>query len=108
MNEPTISTNMFTRRHILAGAAVIGAGLIAAACGEDKNDATTTSDGTDSRSMTAAMARRRLSVSVPLRDEIGNHHASGQSSLATSCASVVLPLKTVPVSKTALRFRTTC
>ena len=45
MNEPTIPTNMFSRRHIFAGAAVIGAGLIAAACGEDKNDAGTTTAG---------------------------------------------------------------
>jgi len=37
---------MLSRRHILAGAAVIGAGLVAAACGSDKTDATTTSGGT--------------------------------------------------------------
>ncbi len=46
MTEPTIPTNMFTRRHILAGGAVIGAGLIAAACGDSKNGATTSSGGT--------------------------------------------------------------
>ncbi len=41
MNEPTTPTNTFTRRHILAGAAVIGAGLVAAACGNDKQTETT-------------------------------------------------------------------
>lgn len=46
MNEPTTPTNMFTRRHILAGAAVIGAGLVAAACGEDKEASVTTNSGT--------------------------------------------------------------
>ena len=39
MNEP-IELPTLTRRHILAGAAVIGAGLVAAACGSDKNNAT--------------------------------------------------------------------
>lgn len=38
---------MFTRRHILAGAAAIGAGLVAAACGSDDDDSGATS-GTSS------------------------------------------------------------
>ena len=46
MNEPTMTTPTLTRRHILAGAAAIGAGLIAAACGDDKNDAVNTSPAT--------------------------------------------------------------
>ena len=37
MNEPIIPSTL-TRRHILAGAAMIGAGLVAAACGSDTND----------------------------------------------------------------------
>jgi hypothetical protein len=41
MTSPTL-----TRRHILAGAAVIGAGLVAAACGSDSNDAVATSPST--------------------------------------------------------------
>ena len=38
MNEPTKVSPSLTRRQILAGAAVIGAGLVAAACGTDSND----------------------------------------------------------------------
>ncbi len=38
MNEPTTTIPSLTRRQILAGAAVIGAGLVAAACGTDSND----------------------------------------------------------------------
>jgi len=39
VNEPIIPSTL-TRRHILAGAAtLLGAGLVAAACGSDKNDA---------------------------------------------------------------------
>ena len=38
MNEPTTLSPSLTRRQILAGAAVIGAGLVAAACGSDAND----------------------------------------------------------------------
>ena len=44
MNEP-IKLPTLTRRHILAGAAAIGAGLVAAACGSDTNDASGTSSG---------------------------------------------------------------
>jgi hypothetical protein len=35
MNEPMNTNPSLTRRHILTGAAVIGAGLVAAACGSD-------------------------------------------------------------------------
>jgi hypothetical protein len=38
VNEP-ISNSMLSRRHILAGAAALGAGLVIAACGSDSNDA---------------------------------------------------------------------
>ena len=38
MNDLTTTNPVFTRRHILAGAAVIGAGLVAAACGSDSKD----------------------------------------------------------------------
>lgn len=41
MNEPTTNP-LLTRRHILAGAAVIGAGLVAAACGSDNDTKATT------------------------------------------------------------------
>ena len=52
MNEPTsIIPTTLTRRHILAGAAVIGAGLVAAACGSDSNDAVATSPSTDRKSV---------------------------------------------------------
>jgi hypothetical protein len=44
VNEP-INLPTLTRRHILAGAAAIGAGLVAAACGSDNNDAAGTSAG---------------------------------------------------------------
>lgn len=40
MSEFTIPT--LTRRHILVGAAAIGAGLVAAACGDDKDSSSTT------------------------------------------------------------------
>ena len=40
MNEPTTHIPSLTRRQIFAGAAVIGAGLVAAACGNDSNDST--------------------------------------------------------------------
>ncbi len=42
MNEP-ITIPLMTRRHILASAAVLGAGLVAAACGSDSKSST---DGT--------------------------------------------------------------
>jgi Ferritin-like domain len=38
-------TPTLTRRSMLAGAAVIGAGLVAAACGDDSNDAASTTPG---------------------------------------------------------------
>lgn len=62
MNEPTINP-LVTRRNILAGAAVIGAGLVAAACGSDKNTTAATtapttaaSPGSTSGSSTASTA----------------------------------------------------
>ena len=39
MNEPINTNPALTRRHILTGAAFIGAGLVAAACGSDSNSA---------------------------------------------------------------------
>ncbi len=48
MNEPMNTNPSLTRRHILAGAAVIGAGLVAAACGSDTSDANAPSDSTAS------------------------------------------------------------
>ena len=50
MNEPNTLSPSLTRRQILASAAVIGAGLVAAACGSDSNDSvasTPNSTGTD-------------------------------------------------------------
>jgi Ferritin-like domain len=44
VNEP-VNVPTLTRRHILAGAAVIGAGLVAAACGSDTNDAASATTG---------------------------------------------------------------
>ncbi len=44
MNEP-IEIPTLTRRHILVGAAAIGAGLVAAACGSDTKDAAGTNSG---------------------------------------------------------------
>lgn len=45
MND--INTNpILTRRHILGGAALLGAGLVAAACGSDAKTATTVAGGT--------------------------------------------------------------
>lgn len=49
MSESTpsnpLSSSTLSRRHLLAGAAVLGAGLVAAACGSDSNDAATTTAG---------------------------------------------------------------
>ncbi len=45
MNEPIVNP-VLTRRHILTGAAVIGAGLVAAACGSSSKTASTTAAGT--------------------------------------------------------------
>ena len=46
MNEPTsIIPTTLTRRHILAGAAVLGAGLVAAACGSDSSDGAVNTTG---------------------------------------------------------------
>lgn len=48
MNEPITTPNptpTFTRRRILAGAAVIGAGLVAVACGDDSDDSNATTPG---------------------------------------------------------------
>jgi Ferritin-like domain len=38
VNEPIVPSTL-TRRHVLAGAALLGAGLVAAACGSDTNNA---------------------------------------------------------------------
>ncbi len=57
MNEPTTTSPMLTRRHILAGAAAIGAGLVAAACGSDSADtktSTTIGSGTTAGTPPAA------------------------------------------------------
>lgn len=53
MNEP-INIPTLTRRHIFAGAAVIGAGLVAAACGSDSNDAASGTTGSAAPSATDA------------------------------------------------------
>ena len=59
MNDLTTPNPVFTRRHILAGAAVIGAGLVAAACGSDSKDTasstanSTGGSGTDPATSTA-------------------------------------------------------
>jgi Ferritin-like domain len=53
VNEP-INLPTLTRRHILAGAAVIGAGLVAAACGSDTNDAAGVTTGTSGSSGSTA------------------------------------------------------
>ena len=53
MNEP-INIPTLTRRHILAGAAVIGAGLVAAACGSDSNNAASGTTGSVAPSATGA------------------------------------------------------
>lgn len=45
MNDPTINPNL-TRRHILGGAAVLGAGLVAAACGSSTKTNSATSNST--------------------------------------------------------------
>ena len=55
MNEP-INVPTLTRRHILAGAAVIGAGLVAAACGSDTTDSSSGSSGSAAPSATDASA----------------------------------------------------
>jgi hypothetical protein len=52
VNEP-INIPTLTRRHILASAAVIGAGLVAAACGSDSNDASGGTSGTTGSSATS-------------------------------------------------------
>ncbi len=52
MNEP-ITVPLMTRRHILAGAAVLGAGLVAAACGSDSKSST---DGTTGSSASTSPA----------------------------------------------------
>jgi len=49
MNEPTTTLSpSFTRRRVLGGAAVIGASLVAAACGSDSNDVTSPVNSTGS------------------------------------------------------------
>lgn len=53
MNEP-VNIPTLTRRHILAGAAVIGAGLVAAACGSDTNGAASGTTGSVAPSDTGA------------------------------------------------------
>lgn len=53
MNEPIVPPTL-TRRHILAGAAVIGAGLVAAACGSDTNTAVSGTTGSVAPSATGA------------------------------------------------------
>jgi hypothetical protein len=53
VTEP-INLPSFSRRRLLAGAAVIGAGLVAAACGSDSNDAVVTTSGTGGSSASTA------------------------------------------------------
>lgn len=49
MDEPTTTPHpSITRRRVLGGAAVIGAGLVAAACGSDSNDANSPVNSTGS------------------------------------------------------------
>ena len=52
MNEP-ITVPLMTRRHILASAAVLGAGLVAAACGSDSKSSSDGTTGSTTPSSTA-------------------------------------------------------
>ncbi|MEP6659220.1 MAG: ferritin-like domain-containing protein [Acidimicrobiales bacterium] len=59
MNEPTTPDFVLTRRHFFAGAAVLGAGLVATACGSDSatsRAATTGSPNTTTGNATATSA----------------------------------------------------
>jgi Ferritin-like domain len=61
VNEP-INIPTLTRRHILASAAVIGAGLVAAACGSDSNDASSGTTGSSGSTATSGAGTTAATV----------------------------------------------
>ncbi|MEP7111839.1 MAG: ferritin-like domain-containing protein [Ilumatobacteraceae bacterium] len=63
MNEP-INVPTLTRRHILAGAAAIGAGLVAAACGSDTNDASGSTTGSSATTPPSSAAATTVVASA--------------------------------------------
>ncbi len=71
MNEPTsIIPTTLTRRHILAGAAVLGAGLVAAACGSDSSDgAVNTTGSTTPPAGTTAGTTAATTATTAVTDE---------------------------------------
>jgi hypothetical protein len=64
VNEP-INLPSMTRRHILAGAAVIGAGLVAAACGSDTKTASSTPGTSGSSGSTASTTPGTMAGTTP-------------------------------------------
>lgn len=74
MNEPTTPNPSLTRRQILAGAAVIGAGLVAAACGSDSNDSVSstpnsTGSGTDASSVPGTTTMDTMATETTMADD---------------------------------------
>ncbi len=87
MNEPNIPATL-TRRHILAGAAVIGAGLVAAACGSDTNDATGGTTGGTTAGKTAG-----TTSSPPATDAAATTMAPDDTTATTAAAGDSVDLK---------------
>ncbi len=71
MNEP-ITVPLMTRRHILASAAVLGAGLVAAACGSDSKSST---DGTSGPSASTGSTAPSSTAGAP--DTTGSPDTTG-------------------------------
>lgn len=94
MNEPTTTLSQsFTRRRILGGAAVIGAGLVAAACGSDANDANPPADTSGS---SAGSQAPDTSASTSQGTEPGTT-AAGEESVDLKVAGVAAGLEVLAV-----------
>lgn len=108
MNEPTTTPSAtFTRRRVLGGAAVIGAGLVAAACGSDTNSATSPANSTGSNagsqapdltSATTAMTDSTTAATTATTDSAATETTvAGEQSIDLKVAGVAAGLEVLAV-----------
>jgi len=106
VNQPEIIVPALTRRHLLAGAAAIGAGLVAAACGSDKNATSSASTGssasTSPSSGTATTVATTGDTSAVTAAPTATTAAGGSVDLKVAALAASLEVLAVGTYKAAL------
>ena len=85
MNEPMNTNPALTRRHMLTGAAFIGAGLVAAACGSDSNS--TSSPATNGPSGSIAPTTPSADTTVAVADTAVANTAVADTAVADTAVA---------------------